>query len=178
MGFLSTWQSPVSLPSQHTHREWWSILCCHCWKPGSRKSQSHSWNDSMGESCWVWVGVEMRYILQVRVPHSVRESRPWVMTPVNSVSLRASISNQWIVSSEFAHHAPPLMLSSSSDPWKQQTPECILPNCLAPLLFGWTFVYLHVEARPLRRETILRHRGRWKLVGLNLMGLHPQRRTF
>lgn len=37
--------------------------------------------------------------------------------------------------------------------------------------------YLHVEARPLRCKTVLRHRGGWKLVGLDLMGLHPQGRT-
>lgn len=38
-------------------------------------------------------------------------------------------------------------------------------------------VYLHVEARPLRCKTVLRDRGGWKLVGLDLMGLHPQGRT-
>lgn len=38
-------------------------------------------------------------------------------------------------------------------------------------------VYLHVETRPLRRKTILRHRGRRELVGFDLMRLHPQRRT-
>lgn len=54
--------------------------------------------------------------LCIFVSYSFKESRPWVMTPVNSVSLRASISNQWILSSEFAHHAPPLMSSSSSEP--------------------------------------------------------------
>lgn len=55
--------------------------------------------------------------------YSFNESRPCVMTPVNSVSLRASISNQWIRSSAFAHHAPPLMLSSSSEPWEPHRPE-------------------------------------------------------
>lgn len=60
------------------------------------------------------------------VSYSLEESRPCVMSPVNSVSLRASISNQWILSSEFAHHAPPLMLSSSSEPWEPQRPEHML----------------------------------------------------
>lgn len=57
------------------------------------------------------------------VSHSVMESRPCVMTPVNSVSRRASNSNQWILSSVFAHHAPPLMSSSSSEPWEPHRPQ-------------------------------------------------------
>lgn len=57
------------------------------------------------------------------VSHSLRESRPCVMTPVNSVSRRASNSNQWILSSVFAHHAPPLMSSSSSEPWEPHRPQ-------------------------------------------------------
>lgn len=39
------------------------------------------------------------------------------MTPVNSTSRRASTSNQWLVSSVSAHHAPPYMFSSLSVPW-------------------------------------------------------------
>lgn len=38
-------------------------------------------------------------------------------------------------------------------------------------------VYLHVEACPLRCKTVLRHGGGWKLVWLDLMGLHPEGRA-
>lgn len=63
------------------------------------------------------------------VSYSFKESRPCVMTPVNSVSRRASNSNQWILSSEFAHHAPPLMSSSSSEPWEPQRPQTHAAVC-------------------------------------------------
>lgn len=43
------------------------------------------------------------------------------MTPVNSTSLWASTSNQWLASSVSAHHAPPYRSSSSSEAcrWRQ-----------------------------------------------------------
>lgn len=108
----------MNSPSQHIHHGWCSILCCHCWKPGSRMSHSHFWNKTTwGHPVDFRIWNRRVLIIHVIISHSLRESRPWVMIPVNSVSLRASISNQWIMSSEFAHQAPPLMLSSSSDPW-------------------------------------------------------------
>lgn len=60
------------------------------------------------------------------VSYSFSESLPCVMTPVNSVSWRASISNQWVLSSELAHQAPPRMSSSSSEPWKPPRPRDVL----------------------------------------------------
>lgn len=48
--------------------------------------------------------------------HYCSEFLPWVMTPVNSTSRRASTSNQWLVSSGSAHHAPPYRSSSLSEP--------------------------------------------------------------
>lgn len=53
--------------------------------------------------------------------HWVSEFLPWVMTPVNSTSLRASTWNQLLVSSGSAHHAPPYRSSSFSEPcsWPQ-----------------------------------------------------------
>lgn len=51
---------------------------------------------------------------------------------------------------------------------------CKLSGRSSPGLIG---VYLHVEARPLRGKTVLRHRGGCELVWLDLMGLHPQGRT-
>lgn len=63
------------------------------------------------------------------------------MTPVNSVALRASISNQWIASSEFAHHAPPLMFSSSSEPWETHATE--YSNPFSILSAKATYLLLH-----------------------------------
>lgn len=51
---------------------------------------------------------------------------------------------------------------------------CRHPDHSSPTLI---VVYLHVEACPLRCKDILRHRGGWKLVWLDLMGLHPEGRT-
>lgn len=122
----------VNWPSLRIHRGLLSILCCRCWTPGNRTSRSRSYNSNNKKNKHVSdIGDFSCACLCSSASYSFKESRPWVITPVNSVSLRASISNQWIVSSEFAHHAPPLRSSSSSEPWKPQgTHMYILCTCI------------------------------------------------
>lgn len=65
--------------------------------------------------------------------HCLSEFLPWVMTPVNSTSLRASTSNQWLFSSGSAHHAPPYRSSSLSEP------------CRWPYAWSLTFLVLRTD---------------------------------
>lgn len=62
------------------------------------------------------------------------------MTPVNSTSLRASTSNQWLVSSGSAHHAPPYRSSSLSEPcsWPRLLLEAgFFISAGKQIPFGW-----------------------------------------
>lgn len=68
--------------------------------------------------------ISLSWILQARIKllwktHNCSEFLPWVMTPVNSTSRRASTSNQWMVSSGSAHHAPPYRSSSFPEPCRR-----------------------------------------------------------
>lgn len=117
--------------------------------------------------------------------YSCSEFFPWVMTPVNSTSRRASTWNQCSFSSGSAHHAPPYISSSFSELCNQSS-WAITTNGLYVEYFQIFCItcwdnpstrYLHVEASPLSCKSMVRLRGSQKLVVLHPVRLQAQWRT-